>query len=123
MTNFEKKENSNDALHSKVKNVVPLSEQIKQFSIVYRNLVAAIGKPETEKFLSKSLFFISTGNNDIFGYYHSGSNIPKQVFISTLGLAYEKYLRVRIPFLHIVLIITSSSPVLGTKLALFSRCY
>ncbi|XP_044507144.1 GDSL esterase/lipase At5g55050-like [Mangifera indica] len=75
------------------KNVVPLSEQIEQFFNVHGKLMAAIGPAGTENFLSKSLFFISTGSNDIFTYYHSTSTLPKQEFISTLALAYENYLR------------------------------
>ena len=36
------------------------------------------GYNATEKFLSKSLFFISIGSNDIFGYYHSKSPLSKR---------------------------------------------
>ncbi|GAY46086.1 hypothetical protein CUMW_094260 [Citrus unshiu] len=82
-----------DDLHSNLTNVIPLTEQRKQFKAVHGHLMAALGKSEAKKFLSKSLVFISTASNDIFEYYHSGSTMPKETFMSTLGLAYEKHLK------------------------------
>ncbi len=76
------------------KNVIPLAEQIQQFSTVQSSLMATMGHAATEKFLSKSLVFISIGSNDIFGYYHSKSSLPKQDFMSALGLTYENHLKV-----------------------------
>ncbi|KAK4405383.1 GDSL esterase/lipase [Sesamum angolense] len=46
--------------------VVPLSEQITQFASVRDDFTATIGPAATEAILSKSLFFISIGSNDIF---------------------------------------------------------
>lgn len=107
------------------KNVVPLSEQIEQFFNVHGKLMAAIGPAGTENFLSKSLFFISTGSNDIFTYYHSTSTLPKQEFISTLALAYENYLRVRfLPHCsHIYALLKFSNRILvhGTELEFIFR--
>lgn len=82
-------------LQSKQKNVISLGEQIEQFVTIRGNLMEAKGRKGTKNLLSKSLFFISTGSNDILGYYHSNSIIPKEEFISSLGIAYEKHLRVR----------------------------
>ncbi|KAJ9132674.1 hypothetical protein P3X46_033514 [Hevea brasiliensis] len=76
-----------------LKNVVPLEEQIGQFSSIYSELVAIKGQASAEVFLSKSLFFISVGSNDIFAYYLSRSTVPKQEFIATLGFIYDSYLR------------------------------
>ncbi|KAH7574846.1 hypothetical protein JRO89_XS02G0012600 [Xanthoceras sorbifolium] len=87
------KEPNHDSLQSKQKNVISLGEQIQQFHTVHGNLTKTKGLTGTKNLLSKSLFFISTASNDIFSYYHSGSTIPKEDFISSLGLAYEKYLR------------------------------
>ncbi|PRQ25066.1 putative SGNH hydrolase-type esterase domain-containing protein [Rosa chinensis] len=55
--------------------------------------MAKMGAAATEKFLSKSLIFTSSGSNDLFGYYHSNSSIPKEEFLSSLGLAYENHLK------------------------------
>lgn len=76
------------------KNVVPMREQIQQFSSVRDILLDKMGSAATKKFLSKCLFFISTGSNDIFGYYHLGSSISKKEFLESLGLAYETHLKV-----------------------------
>ncbi|MBA0771750.1 hypothetical protein Gotri_007229 [Gossypium trilobum] len=75
------------------KNVVTMGEQLLQFSTVHNDLLAFKGPLETEKFLSKSLFFISIGSNDIMNNYYSSNPIPKEYFIPKLGLVYEKHLR------------------------------
>ncbi|CAN6544750.1 unnamed protein product [Malus baccata var. baccata] len=72
------------------KNVVPLAEQIQQFSTVKSNLTAIKGG---RRVTERSLFFISIGSNDLFGYYHSNSSIPKKEFLSSLLLAYENHLK------------------------------
>lgn len=105
-----------DDLHSNLTNVIPLTEQRKQFKAVHGHLMAALGKSEAKKFLSKSLVFISTASNDIFEYYHSGSTMPKETFISTLGLAYEKHLKVR--FLLIIITLKSQNKKLYVRLYL-----
>ncbi|KAL6209180.1 hypothetical protein ACLB2K_020123 [Fragaria x ananassa] len=76
------------------KNVVPLTEQIQQFSSVKNNLTALMGAAATKKFLSKSLIFISIGSNDLFRYYHSNSSTPKEKFLSSLLFAYENHLKI-----------------------------
>ncbi|KAF9684545.1 hypothetical protein SADUNF_Sadunf04G0129200 [Salix dunnii] len=75
---------------SSVKNVVPLREQIEQLSAVHDNITALKGSAYTEILFSKSLFFISIGSNDLLSYFYSNSSVPKQEFISALGLEYEK---------------------------------
>ena len=82
------------ALSKYQKNVIPLAEQIQRFPTVRSSLMATMGQAATEKFLSKSLFFISIGSNDVLGYYHSKSYLPKQDFMFTLGLTYENHLKV-----------------------------
>lgn len=77
------------------KNVFTMAEQVEQFSSIYSVLVAVKGQASAEAFLSKSLFFISTGSNDIFAYYLSKSTAPKKDFLATLELLYDSYLRVR----------------------------
>ncbi|XP_075500320.1 GDSL esterase/lipase At5g55050-like [Primulina tabacum] len=72
--------------------VIPLSEQIAQFSTVRDNLTALIGSDATDTLLSKSLFFISTGSNDIFGYFVANSSMPQEKFISILICAYSDHI-------------------------------
>ncbi|PIN25720.1 Triacylglycerol lipase [Handroanthus impetiginosus] len=72
--------------------VVPLSQQIIQFSTVRDNLTALIGPAATDTMLSKSLFFISIGSNDIFGYFMTNSTMPKDQYISILISAYSYHI-------------------------------
>lgn len=46
--------------------VVALSEQIRQFATVRSNITDVMGAESTEEFLSKSVFSINIGSNDIF---------------------------------------------------------
>ncbi|XP_016706691.2 GDSL esterase/lipase At5g55050-like [Gossypium hirsutum] len=89
------------------KNVITMEEQLFQFSTVHNDLLTFKGPLETEKFLSKSLFFISIGSNDIMNNYYSSNPIPKEYFIPKLGLVYEKHLRVRV---HSFFLFELSSP-------------
>ncbi|KAK6118673.1 hypothetical protein DH2020_047586 [Rehmannia glutinosa] len=72
--------------------VVPLSQQISQFSTVKDNLTALIGLGASEQILSKSLFFISIGSNDIFGYFLSMSTMPADQYIGLLISAYSDHI-------------------------------
>ncbi|KAK6916790.1 GDSL lipase/esterase [Dillenia turbinata] len=83
--------------------IVSLSEQIQQFAMVQSNLTVVLGAAETEKLLSRALFFISIGSNDIFGYFFTNSTIPKQEFINTLAFAYGIHLKVTLAIYHISL--------------------
>ncbi|KAL7237299.1 hypothetical protein ACSBR2_003566 [Camellia fascicularis] len=74
--------------------VASLTKQIKQFIIVHNNRVAITGPNETETMLSKSLFCISVGSNDIFAYFSSNRTIPPDLFIANLMRQYEAYINV-----------------------------
>ncbi|PSS31566.1 GDSL esterase/lipase [Actinidia chinensis var. chinensis] len=73
--------------------VVTLTEQIQQFITVRNNLTASMGLEATETMFSKSIFSISIGSNDIFGYFLTNSTIPKQQFIAILMSQYEAYIK------------------------------
>ncbi|KAK7858754.1 gdsl esterase/lipase 4 [Quercus suber] len=75
------------------KKVISLAVQILQFPRVQNDLMGTMGQAAMEKFLSKSLVFISIGSNDIFAYYHSNSSLSKQDFMSNLLLTYENHLK------------------------------
>ncbi|CAI0407889.1 unnamed protein product [Linum tenue] len=85
--------NSSSSSPISKKNGVSLSEQIHQLSYVYRKILAVRKQHGTRDLLSKSLFFISIGANDLFVHYHSKSKQPKEKFIASLVQAYEKHLR------------------------------
>ncbi|KAL6346811.1 hypothetical protein AAG906_002927 [Vitis piasezkii] len=90
--------------------VIPLGKQIQQFATVQSNLTAAIGSDETEKLLSKSLFLISTGGNDILGHFPFNGGLTKEEFIKNLSDAYDNHLKARF-FLLSILMITGVPPI------------
>ncbi|KAA3465489.1 GDSL esterase/lipase [Gossypium australe] len=65
--------------------IVPMGEQVYQFSMVYNDLVASKGTSEAQNFLAKFLIFISVGSNDIVGNHYSRYPIPKEQFIPNLA--------------------------------------
>ncbi|XAR67427.1 Triacylglycerol lipase [Bertholletia excelsa] len=60
------------------KQAIPLANQVECYSIVQKDLVKQIGSAAAQDHLSKSIFAIVIGSNDIFGYFHSGSDLPKK---------------------------------------------
>lgn len=64
--------------------------------MVRSNLTVVMGAKGTASFLSKSVFSISIGSNDIFGHFATNSTVPKEQFISVLMTAYESYIKVLI---------------------------
>lgn len=51
--------------------MIPLTQQVDHFSTVYDGLVQKLGSDRARQHLSKSLFLVVTGNNDILGYGES----------------------------------------------------
>ncbi|CAL5399884.1 unnamed protein product [Camellia sinensis] len=73
--------------------VVSLTKQIQQFFTVYNNRVAVLGSDTTKKMLSKSLFFVSVGSNDIFVYFSTNNTMPPVLYITHLMHQYEAYIK------------------------------
>lgn len=71
-----------------------LSDQIGQFTALRNNLTEVIGQESTETTLSKALFFISVGSNDIFDYFNTSSTVPIEKFIDSLMSAYTTHIEV-----------------------------
>ncbi|KAK6143329.1 hypothetical protein DH2020_023677 [Rehmannia glutinosa] len=69
------------------------SNLITQFTSVRDNFTAMIGPAATEALLSKSLFFISVGSNDIFDYFSSKCKTPEEKFISNMISVYCKHIK------------------------------
>ncbi|EXB66343.1 GDSL esterase/lipase [Morus notabilis] len=57
---------------------IPLTKQVEHYSKVHEQLVQELGIGGTEVHLSKSLFAIVIGSNDLFGYFGS-SELRKKV--------------------------------------------
>ncbi|XP_057769166.1 GDSL esterase/lipase At5g55050-like [Salvia miltiorrhiza] len=72
--------------------VVPLSQQISQVSEVKGNLTLQIGSAAADSKLSRSMFFISVGSNDIFGYFKANSTMQKNKFIAIVISTYSDHI-------------------------------
>ncbi|KAK3015174.1 hypothetical protein RJ639_005320 [Escallonia herrerae] len=77
----------------KTEKIVPLPEQIAQLASVISNRTAVMGQAATQAMLSESLFCISIGSNDIFGYFLTNSTVPPEQYIGTLISSYEGHLK------------------------------
>ncbi|KAJ4844392.1 hypothetical protein Tsubulata_002353 [Turnera subulata] len=56
---------------SDIKLSIPLTTQIGYYEYVYQNLVGMLGQSGAQDRISKSVFLIVVGNNDIFDYFGS----------------------------------------------------
>ncbi|KAF2306325.1 hypothetical protein GH714_016449 [Hevea brasiliensis] len=76
------------------KMVIPLREQIQQFSTVRDNISALLGPENNAMLLSQSLFLISVGSNDIFDYQRNTSaKMTVQEFLDILQETYQNHLQ------------------------------
>ncbi|KAF5179333.1 GDSL esterase/lipase [Thalictrum thalictroides] len=71
-----------------------LTKQIQQFATVRGNLTAILGPEATDRLLSKSIYFLSIGSNDILGFYLLNGTFNQEKFVATLADAYENHLRI-----------------------------
>lgn len=56
---------------------IPLTKQVDYYSNVYEQLTQQVEASRLQKHLSKSIFIVVIGSNDIFGYYNS-LDLPKK---------------------------------------------
>ncbi|XP_062219862.1 GDSL esterase/lipase At5g55050-like [Phragmites australis] len=67
--------------------IIPMSKQVEQFATVQCNISARISKGAADSVLSRSLFLISTGGNDLFAFFSRNStpsDTDKQLFVANL---------------------------------------
>ncbi|CAL9089075.1 unnamed protein product [Musa textilis] len=75
---------------------ITMTKQIQYFSTIRSNIMAQIASEPTYRLLSKSIFLISSGGNDIFAYFteNSSPNATEKVrFIGALVSKYESHLK------------------------------
>uniref|UniRef100_A0A7N0ZR82 GDSL esterase/lipase n=1 Tax=Kalanchoe fedtschenkoi TaxID=63787 RepID=A0A7N0ZR82_KALFE len=77
----------------RLEKVMTLGEQVEQLGLVKSQLEEKMGEDSAAEFLAQSIFFVSTGSNDLFAYHYSNRSLPKDDFILNLGLAYEDHLK------------------------------
>ncbi|XAR56701.1 Triacylglycerol lipase, partial [Bertholletia excelsa] len=58
---------------------ITLSKQIEYYANVYEDLVQRLGSAAAQAHLSKSLFAVVIGSNDLLGYFKSDSDLPKKI--------------------------------------------
>jgi hypothetical protein len=76
--------------------VIPMSVQLEHFSGVVDRMVKLSGQRKTAALLRKSIFFISTGSNDMFEYSASfRADDDDEAFLGALVDAYKHYIMVR----------------------------
>lgn len=74
--------------------IIPMSKQVEQFAAVQCNISAHMSKEAADSVLSRSLFLISTGGNDIFAFFSRNStptDAQKQLFIANLVSLYKNH--------------------------------
>ncbi|KAJ1280361.1 hypothetical protein BS78_04G226300 [Paspalum vaginatum] len=70
--------------------VMPMSQQLEYFSEVVERMAKLSGPSKTARLLSRSIFFISTGSNDMFEY--SAAPSDDAYFLRVLVSTYKHYI-------------------------------
>jgi hypothetical protein len=77
-----------------------LGKQAEQFAIVQGNISARIGRGAAEGVLSRSLFLLSTGGNDLFAFFARNStptDAETRLFVRNLVALYQNHVKVGLP--------------------------
>lgn len=76
---------------------IPLTKQVDYFGIVQGKITQQLGQIEAQKILSKSVFAIVIGSNDIFGYFGSSASsqnkVTPQQYVASMVLAFKGQLK------------------------------
>ncbi|XP_076910486.1 GDSL esterase/lipase At5g55050-like [Bidens hawaiensis] len=79
------------------KQVVPLSKQVKYFTLVHEPLVHQLGTDGVRNHLAKSLFMIVIGSNDLLAYFNNDSKASKkytpQQYVDLMGSTLIQYMK------------------------------
>ncbi|KAL6633806.1 hypothetical protein ACP70R_026477 [Stipagrostis hirtigluma subsp. patula] len=76
--------------------IIPLSKQVEQFTTVQRTISARIGSGAADTALSRSLFLVSTGGNDLFAFFtrnSTPSDADKRMFVDNLVSLYQNHVK------------------------------
>lgn len=83
-----------DALY---KQSLPLKKQVDYYATVYERLVQQLGSAGAQEHLSKSVFAVVIGSNDILGYYGSDSSTRNktapQQFVDSMAATLKEQLK------------------------------
>ncbi|PWZ27809.1 hypothetical protein Zm00014a_009609 [Zea mays] len=78
--------------------IIPLSKQVEQFAAVRRNISSRVGNGSAaaDALLSRSLFLVSTGGNDLFAFFarnSTPSDADKRRFVANLVALYQNHVK------------------------------
>ncbi|CAL5197431.1 unnamed protein product [Lathyrus oleraceus] len=81
--------------HKQWQEVVFLEKQVQQFAVVRESINKLLGESKASNFVSKAVFLISTGSNDLFDFASNKSDIHFGVeeYFSILQLNYFSHIR------------------------------
>ncbi|XP_072988979.1 GDSL esterase/lipase At5g55050-like [Typha latifolia] len=73
-----------------------MRKQIQSFATIQSNIMARIAREAADNVLSRSIFLISTGGNDIFAFFsqnNSPTDTAKKTFIATLATEFKDHVK------------------------------
>ncbi|KAG2660439.1 hypothetical protein PVAP13_1KG438505 [Panicum virgatum] len=76
--------------------IIPLSQQVAQFAAVQRNISARVSQGAAGAVLSRSLFLLSTGGNDLFAFFarnSTPSDADARRFVANLVSLYQNHVK------------------------------
>ncbi|KAK4750622.1 hypothetical protein SAY87_004104 [Trapa incisa] len=84
-----------DSTDQVYKQSIPLSKQVEYYTTVHDDLVKHLGSSAAHKLISKSLFAVVIGSNDVFGYSGSvkASSNPQQ-YVDSMTSSLKGYLNI-----------------------------
>ncbi|KAM0865659.1 hypothetical protein ACQ4PT_043128 [Festuca glaucescens] len=90
--------------------IVAMSKQVEQFDTLRCNISARISKEAADNVLSRSLFLLSTGGNDIFAFFSANSTPTaeqKQLFTRDLVSQYKNHMKACQPLVTALSVLTN----------------
>lgn len=78
--------------------MICLEKQVHQFALVHENITKTLGPEKSANFVSKALFLISIGSNDLFDYERNESGVfhlGKEENLAVLQQNYYSFIMVR----------------------------
>lgn len=73
---------------------IPLEKQVDYYLAVHKDLVQGLGASKAHTHLSKSLFTIVMGSNDIYNYFDSLSRSTPQQYVNLIVLTFKEQMKV-----------------------------
>lgn len=75
---------------------MPLTQQVGDYEMVYEELVKKLGSSAAQNLLTKSLFALVIGSNDIFGYSNSSdpNKSTPQEYVDLMILTLKQLIKV-----------------------------